>query len=342
MCKKILSISIAAYQVEKTIEECLDSFLTSKYLSELELLVINDGSNDKTVEIVKKYEQKYPQIIKLVNKENGGHGSTINKSLELATGKFFKVIDGDDWVDVNALDCLIEVLKNTTVDLIINSYCEIYPNKERVIAKYQEFEQGKIYDFSDVFHKSNMRKKVIVMHETTILTERLRAVGMHILEKCFYADTYFTYYVGLAARTVMFHNSCVYQYRLGCEGQSVSAIGVYKHIEDLIKVQQGLIDNYFNLSHETMESERLKYLVRILNNAYTTMCCWYVDMISQANKDYLLIEFINKLKREHLALMNEFDLSINNRLISTNPNLFIPLIRWTKQCKIKKWLTHHI
>lgn len=125
---KLLTISIAAYNVEKTIEECLDSFLPCKHLDDLEILVINDGSHDRTVEIVSEYEKKYPGIIKLVNKENGGHGSTINKSLSIATGKFFKVIDGDDWVNPDELDKLCDWLKKTDADLVINGFKWCYPN----------------------------------------------------------------------------------------------------------------------------------------------------------------------------------------------------------------------
>lgn len=91
-------------------------FLTSKYLDDIELLVINDGSTDKTAEIVSQYQEKFPNSIKLVNKENGGYGSTINTSLQIATGKYYKTIDGDDWVHADELDCLIECLRKTSLD----------------------------------------------------------------------------------------------------------------------------------------------------------------------------------------------------------------------------------
>lgn len=70
----------------------------------LEVLIIVDGGNDKTLEIAKEYESKYPNTFKAVYKENGGYGSTINKGIELATGKYFKQLDGDDWFDTNNLE----------------------------------------------------------------------------------------------------------------------------------------------------------------------------------------------------------------------------------------------
>ena len=94
---KLLTVSIAAYNAEKTIEKCLNSFLGCKHLIDLEILVINDGSSDSTADIVSAYEKQYPYSIRLINKENGGHGSTINKGIEIATGKYFELMDGDDY-----------------------------------------------------------------------------------------------------------------------------------------------------------------------------------------------------------------------------------------------------
>lgn len=79
----------------------MDSFLPCKHLSDLEILVINDDSTDHIAEIVSCYEKRYPGIIYLINKENSGHGSTLNKSLELASGQFYKAVDGDDWGDAS-------------------------------------------------------------------------------------------------------------------------------------------------------------------------------------------------------------------------------------------------
>ena len=98
---KLLTISIAAYNVEKTIEKCLDSFLPCKHLSDLEILVINDGSKDCTAEIVSRYEKHYPGIIKLVNNENAAHRSTINKTLSQATRNIMLLMEMTGWIRWN-------------------------------------------------------------------------------------------------------------------------------------------------------------------------------------------------------------------------------------------------
>ena len=97
---KILTISVAAYNVENYISNTLESLLVDD-IDDIEILVEDDGGIDNTANIVKEYEEKYPNVVKLIHKENGGYGSTINKSLEIATGKYFKQLDGDDWYDSN-------------------------------------------------------------------------------------------------------------------------------------------------------------------------------------------------------------------------------------------------
>ena len=104
MNQKILTVSIAAYNVSKYLDEALEPFTNSVYKDELEILIVDDGSKDDTAEIAKKYEERYPNTFKLVTKENGGWGSTLNKGIEIGTGKYFKQLDGDDWFDKDNLE----------------------------------------------------------------------------------------------------------------------------------------------------------------------------------------------------------------------------------------------
>ena len=100
---KILTISIAAYRVEQYLAECLDSFTDPRIAGDLEVLVINDGSGDGIRDIAREYEKKYPDVFRLIDKENGGHGSTINRGIAEAKGTYFKTVDGDDLVHPQGL-----------------------------------------------------------------------------------------------------------------------------------------------------------------------------------------------------------------------------------------------
>lgn len=332
--EKLLSISIAAYNVEKTIEQCLDSFLSSRYLDVLELLVINDGSHDRTVEIVEGYEKKYPGIIRLINKENGGHGSTINTSLRLAAGKFYKVLDGDDWVDAAELDKLIECLQTTKAELVINDYMEVYPDHTCRKSHRDLYKEHTVYSFDQIVPDGCFRENIFAMHETTILTQRLQDVGMQIQEHCFYADTEFLYYVGLAARTVEFHDSCAYQYRLGSSGQSVSPEGVYKHIEDMLKIESHLMKLYHQDASKIKNTVRKNYLFAIVDTRYHMLFNWFILMIQKSDKDNLFVQFLREVKKNYPDVIVQCHLPWSYRLVTVLPTLLIPWMRAFKRTDI--------
>ena len=328
---KLLTISIAAYNVEKTIEECLDSFLPCKHLNDLEILVINDGSHDRTAEIVAGYEKKYPKSIHLVNKENGGHGSTLNKSLELASGEFYKAVDGDDWVDASELDRLCDCLEKTDADLVVDRYKEVYPDHTQVVDLWKGYELEKVYSFDELFDQSASWNNLFVMPNSTVKTQRLRDVGMKIQENCYYADTDMYFYIGLAARTIVFVDACVYQYRLGNAGQSVSSEGMYKHIEDLIKIESNLIRMYSEVISNIPSMVRRKYLFSIIDSRYTMLFNCYTIVIQKPYKDRFFAEFVWDTKRRYPDIINEMHLSRINRYISMNPAKRVPKIRFLRK-----------
>lgn len=78
--------------------------MTDELVSDrLEVIVVNDGSTDGSLDIIRRYEQKRPDLIKVIDKANGHYGSCVNAGLGIATGKYFKILDADDWFDTSAL-----------------------------------------------------------------------------------------------------------------------------------------------------------------------------------------------------------------------------------------------
>lgn len=324
---KLLTISIAAYNVEKTIRECLDSFLPCHHLNDLEILVINDGSHDRTAEIVAEYERKYPNSVRLINKENGGHGSTLNKSLELATGKFYKAVDGDDWVDADELDKLCNWLEKTDADLVIDDYREVYPNHCRLISLREKYTLGKIYQFDELFVDRGFENYLFVMSNSTIKTVQLRKVKMKIQENCFYADTELYFFIGLAAEKITFVDSCTYQYRLGNNGQSVSANGYYRHIEDLIKIELNLMNLYAKYGPFIKSNIRREYLFSIVETRYIMLFECYTKIISREDKDFLFANFLETTEKQYPTLLRKINFSFADKYIIGNPMKRIPQIR---------------
>ena len=116
--EKILSVSIASYNVEKFIRKALDSCCIPEIMDRLEVIVVNDGSTDSTLEIAREYETKYPETFRVIDKINGGYGSTVNASIRVAAGRYFRLLDGDDWFDRDGLVKFIEELSVAEEDMV--------------------------------------------------------------------------------------------------------------------------------------------------------------------------------------------------------------------------------
>lgn len=117
---EILIVTIPSDNTENYIDGCLPYLIDERIISDIEILIVSDGSKDNTVSVAKKWADKYPDSIRVIDKENGGHGSTINRGILETTGKYFKAVDGDDWVVTENFVKLIEFLKGVDVDLINN------------------------------------------------------------------------------------------------------------------------------------------------------------------------------------------------------------------------------
>jgi glycosyltransferase involved in cell wall biosynthesis len=304
---KILTISIAAYNVEKYIEECLDSFISEQLYETLEVLVINDGSTDKTAEIAQKYVEEYPKIFKLINKENGGHGSTINTAVKLATGKYFRPVDGDDWVDTNNLICIIDKLKNIDTDLVITDFYHYYSKsgiKKAAVfgTNHHEIKSN----FSALFPKN--AKNSLVFHNIMYKTALLKENNIYVSEKVFFEDTEFVLFPMPYVNTLYYIPLPLYYYRLDREGQSVSIEGIIKHKADL----QQVIKNIFVFYKENKKASKKKkkyYKKRIL----LSLEFYYKAACTEA---WIIAE--EKNKKENIAFYKD--------IFSISPSLFLCFI----------------
>ena len=238
--EKILTISIAGYNVAEYIRHTLDSIITKGCIDALQILVVDDGGKDETLAIVKEYEEKYPDSVFGVHKENGGYGSVLNTSIRMAKGKYFKQLDGDDWFDTENLDAFVEMLRNTDADYVITPM-RMFNEADgtEVVRDYFEgYAEGK-YAFDEMEFS-----QISPMHCSTFRTELLQKNNITITEHCFYTD------VELVNRPLPFMQSVyiwhkpVYVYRIGREGQSVSKTGVRKHYKEHEKVFWNLLGIY--------------------------------------------------------------------------------------------------
>ncbi len=239
-----------------------------KCINDIEIIVVNDGSKDSTSEIAHNYAEKYPQSVVAFDKENGGHGSTINTSVIKATGKYFKIVDSDDWVETENLDRLVEMLRTDDVDLVVNSYFEADLNgnhtKTIKVSDYP-FEENKTYSFEDIaldFTKAHM-------HKMTFKTELVRQMGPVIDEHCFYVDVEYVGFLLAKVNTVKFLYFPVYDYLLGYEEQSASNKSMISRRAQHKKVVNRMMEFYKSNKDESNRSEFLRrYVASFVGRQY--------------------------------------------------------------------------
>ena len=241
---KILTIVVPVYNTEKYIKRCLDSLDNDKINSKIEVLIVSDGSKDNSIEIAKEYEKRLPNTFKIIEKENGGHGSTINKGLELATGKYFRVLDSDDWVDTKNFVTFIEKLEKQDADLVVTDYTKefVYEgNSQKMI--YTSLEPNKVYDFNN-FDLKLLNDEYFVMATSTYKTEVLLKSNLKLMEKTFYVDMQYNIVPISEVNNFVYFDLDIYRYFIGRKDQSVNTNSFVKNHLNHDKVVKYLINYY--------------------------------------------------------------------------------------------------
>ena len=318
---KTLTVSIASYNVERFLRETLDSLCSPDIIEDIEVIIVNDGSKDSTVSIAREYVKKYPESFILIDKENGGYGSTINSSLSIANGKYFRILDGDDWVDTNEFSLFVKKLKEINTDLVLTDFmwCTFVNSelkeKERITCPYNA---------NEVLQKKEI--KSLAMHSTTVKTDILRDGKVKITEHCFYTDFEFILKSLSLSKDFIYLPLCVYQYRVWGSGQSISVEGTLKHYKEYDKIAR------FALNCAEKDETAMKVVLD--NKILATNAS--ILTLSGDYKRY--IDFSRGVKESHINL--EPYLSKFGRIVYKCPSIFFRLasIIKRKQNNIKPWI----
>lgn len=289
---KLLTISIAAYNVEKYLRKTLESLRCSDDVIDwLEVLIEDDGSTDRTFDIAKEYEDMYPTVYKVIRKVNGGYGSTINNSIRIAHGKYFKQLDGDDWYKTENLELFLRWLSTIDSDFVITPYYNCFENGNIELIDNCTALKLTSEDISIMNLCGNF-----AMHELTIKTNLLKENNINITEKCFYTDNEYTFLPLLFAKTVSKYEKPLYCYRLGRSGQSVSIEGAKKHYKDSAVVAKKLYKAYSDNKDQCKKIDMIlkKKLCYITDTVYT----YYIIAAKEDNGKKFLKDFDLNLKQQ--------------------------------------------
>jgi glycosyltransferase involved in cell wall biosynthesis len=253
--EKILSVSVAAYNMESYLPYCLDSFLEESVLRRCEVIIVDDGSKDKTAEIAQSYVNQYPETYHLISKQNGGLGSAFNVALRESCGTYFKWLDADDMFDIDGLKSLLDILESTEADIVVTPYIR-FEDKTGFLYKtedtYKNIEKNVVMKIQD----SISDWKICGMHSMTCRKEKIKQI--ELLEHCFYVDMTYAIKAICLSDTILFLEKPVYLYRLAREGQSVETEGFKKHYLEHWQVVTSLLE-YYRTSEQAKKIQKVTW-----------------------------------------------------------------------------------
>ena len=229
MENKILAIGIPSYNAEPYLDRCIPTFIHEKLMDRIEVIIVNDGSKDNTKEIAERYSNMYPNTVRVINKENGGHGSAVNAALYSTNAKYYKVVDADDWVDTKKLITLVDCLENCDSDIVSNAYntVDMVSGISEVVNNYN-VEYGREYKLSEL----NMKDIYVSIHSATYKTKLLQDNNIKLQEKTFYVDVEYQLLPFPYVNTITFYDDFVYKYMVGNVNQSVSVENFVNRYDD--------------------------------------------------------------------------------------------------------------
>lgn len=282
---KILSITVPCYNSQEYMRKCIDSLLVGG--EEVEILVVDDGSSDQTLEIAREYEKNYPGIVRAIHQENKGHGGAVNTGLANASGLYFKVVDSDDWLNEEAFKKALQVLKECiagpkTLDLLICNYVyEKVGVKHKAVMKYTSaLPQDRIFEWEEA--KSLGRSHYLLMHSMIYRTELLRSCGLVLPEHTFYVDNLVAFIPLASVRTMYYLNVNLYRYFIGRADQSVSEKVMIGRIDQQIKVNKLMID--YMAGQKNLQKKQREYMLHLLIMITTVSSIFLIQ--TKNEKDY--------------------------------------------------------
>lgn len=272
---KLITFAVPSYNSQDYLDKCVNSLLAGG--DEVEIIIVDDGSTDNTGKIADDYQNKYPGIVRAVHKENGGHGSGVNKGLECAAGLYYKVVDSDDWLDGEAYKKLLDTIRDHVsqgieADLyIVNFVYEHVNDNTSYVSNYvKNFPQNRFFGWEEI--KPLKLWKMLLMHSLVYKTEKLRESGIVMPEHTFYVDNYFAYQPLAYMHKLYYLNVDLYRYYIGRSDQSVNIENVVKRYADQIRCMRYMLAAYSYEELETMCRPLKKLMYHIL---HVIMCNTY-------------------------------------------------------------------
>ena len=230
--------------MEKYIGKCLDSLLIPEF-DQVEVLVINDGSKDRSSEIAHQYAQQYPNSIFVIDKPNGNYGSCINTALPKCSGRYVKILDADDTFENKAFSQFVALLATTDADVVVTPYLNV--NSVGLITRKDDIDFPGI-DLYRIYRIEDVDNRVLVkasaMHRLAYKTDIFKRFEYHQTEGVSYTDNQWDKIPMSFAASILVTDIYLYRYLLGREGQTMDPKQRSKSIGHIIIIARDMVSMY--------------------------------------------------------------------------------------------------
>ena len=276
---KLLTVTVPCYNSASYMEHCINTLLSGG--EDIEILIVDDGSTkDNTAEIADRYAADYPDIVRCIHQENGGHGEAVNTGLANATGMYFKVVDSDDWVNEEAFAQVLDKLRefsrlSTPVDLLLSNYTYEHASDgtSRTLHYTGRMPEHRIFGWDELGHFRHDQH--ILMHSVIFRTAVLRESGVKLPSHCFYVDNIFVYTPLPYVRTLYYLNVDLYRYFIGREDQSVNEEVMTRQVDQQLRITYILLHSSNPMQMDIPKKLR-NYMLHYLSIMVLTCCVFLV------------------------------------------------------------------
>ena len=279
---KLITFAVPCYNSAAYMEHCVETLLQGG--DDIEIILVDDGSTkDNTAEICDRYQEQYPDIVRAIHQPNGGHGEGVNQGIRNARGIYYKVVDSDDWVDVDALKQVLDKLRqfvrdDKLVDMMIANYVyeHVEDNTQRVMRYRNVFPTNRIFGWDKIgrFRPS----QYLLMHSVIYRTQLLRDCDLELPKHTFYVDNIFVYQPLPNVKNMYYMDEDLYRYFIGRADQSVNEKVMVTRVDQQLRVNYHMID-----SHDLREvSAKYPKLGRYMFN--------YLAMMMSISSTFLTID----------------------------------------------------
>mgnify|MGYP001352890625 CR=1 FL=1 len=318
---KCITFLVPCYNSEAYIDRCVNSLVVAG--EDAEIIIVNDGSTDRTGEIAEQYALQYPDIVRVINQAYGGHGSAVNRGIENAEGVYFKVVDSDDWLDPTALQtlmvrlrvfCMMQLRSQITSvpDLLICNYVYDHLNESssRSVGYRQAMHPDIMYGWDGL--NSFRLSQYFVMHAMIYRTSVLKDCGIVLPEHIFYEDNLYSYQPLPFTKRLYYIDIDLYHYFIGRADQSVNENVMLKNVDQQVRIAH-LMSRAADMDSVRLTNPKLaSYMRRYLSMIYAiTTVLLLMTGTEKAHRQYTdLWEGLKKHDPETYRLLRYHSMSI--------------------------------